>query len=153
GGGGGGGAGGGVRRPGGRAPPPLPLLPRRRRRSLRLRKRSKDIPLLVIARAGGRSSSHRRCETCSVRCSRGPRLLDARMRGHDRTDKIPCCSSSGSAIPVRATPATDTISVSWRLTRSPSATASVRGGGAFRASRQRGRSAASARCCCCPAPT
>ena len=47
-------------------------------------------------------------ETGSVR-SRGPRLLDARVRGHDRTDKIPCCSSSGSAIPVRATPATDTI--------------------------------------------
>ena len=37
---------------------------------------------------------------------------------------FPCCSSSGSAIPVRAMPATGTISVSWWSTRSPGATAS-----------------------------
>ena len=39
-------------------------------------------------------------------------------------------------------PATDTISVSWWSTRSPSAMASVPGGGAFRALRRKGRSAA-----------
>ena len=42
----------------------------------------------------------------------------------------PCCFSSGSAIPAHATPATATTSASWRSRRSPSATASRRGGGA-----------------------
>ena len=45
--------------------------------------------------------------------------------GHDGRDIIPCCSSSGSAIPARATSATATTSASWRSRRSPSATTSA----------------------------
>ncbi len=58
------------------------------------------------------------------------------------TPAIPCCSSSGSAIRAPATWAIATISASWPWRRLPSATASRRGAGAFRASRPKARSAA-----------
>ena len=69
--------------------------------------------------------------------------------GRDGTDIPPCGSSSGSAIPVPATPATATTSVSWWSMRSPSATASRRGASrAWRwrgpAARRRARAAAAA---------
>src|SRR5262249_57712440 len=86
----------------------------------------------------------------------GPR--DANVAGCPRGDDTtelnrPCCCSSGSAIPVHAMPATDTISVLWRSRRSPSVTASARGGGAFRAWGRRGPSAGGAACRAAPAPT
>ena len=72
----------------------------------------------------------------------------AALAARDDADAAPGRTwQSGSS----AMSATGTISASWRFRTSPSATASGRGAGAFRALPARGRSAASARCCCCPA--
>ena len=104
----------------------------------------------------------RRCRCCCAwRCSRccaGCRCCCRRARGREEvrrprqaplphlrllgrraaaTPLTPCCSSSASAIPARATPATATTSGSWRCRRSRAATTSRPGAASFRAWRWR----------------